>query len=44
MIFKRENLVRLQSLFALVLMVIVLTLLSDKFLTIANQRNILLQI
>lgn len=40
----RENLARLQSLLALVVMVIVLALLSDKFLTLANQRNILLQI
>jgi ribose transport system permease protein len=35
---------RLQPLIALVVMVIVLSLLSDKFLTLANQRNILLQI
>jgi ribose transport system permease protein len=35
---------KLQPLIALVVMVIVLSLLSDKFLTLANQRNILLQI
>jgi len=35
---------KLQPLIALVVMVIVLTSLSDKFLTFANQRNILLQI
>jgi ribose transport system permease protein len=41
---KSENLKRLQPLIALAVMVIALTLLSDKFLTFANQRNILLQI
>ncbi len=35
---------KLQPLIALAVMVFVLTLLSDKFLTLANQRNILLQI
>lgn len=35
---------RLQPLIALVVMVVVLALLSDRFLTFANQRNILLQI
>jgi ribose transport system permease protein len=35
---------KLQPLIALVVMVIVLSLLSDRFLTLANQRNILLQI
>jgi ribose transport system permease protein len=35
---------RPQPLIALVVMVIVLSLLSDKFFTLANQRNILLQI
>jgi ribose transport system permease protein len=41
---KSEHLKRLQPLTALAVMVIALTLLSDKFLTFANQRNILLQI
>src|ERR1035441_7756786 len=41
---KSEHLKRLQPLIALAVMVIALTLLSDKFLTFANQRNILLQI
>jgi len=35
---------KLQPLIALVVMIIVLSLLSDRFLTLANQRNILLQI
>ena len=42
--FKSEHWKRLQPLVALAVMVIALALLSDKFLTIANQRNILLQI
>src|SRR5580704_11358568 len=42
--FTRSNLVRFQSLAALAVMVVALSLLSDKFLTFANQRNILLQI
>lgn len=42
--FTRSNLVRFQSLAALALMVVALSLLSDKFLTFANSRNILLQI
>ncbi len=42
--FTRSNLVRFQSLAALVVMVVALSILSDKFLTFANQRNILLQI
>ncbi len=40
----KELLKRSQSLIALVVMVIALTVLSDKFLTFANGRNILLQI
>jgi ribose transport system permease protein len=40
----REVFKKLQPLIALVVMVLALTLLSDKFLTFANQRNILLQI
>lgn len=40
----RELIKKLQPLIALVVLVIALTLLSDKFLTFANQRNILLQI
>ena len=40
----REPIKKLQPLMALVVLVIALTLLSDKFLTFANQRNILLQI
>ena len=40
----KELLKKLQPLIALVVMVVALSLLSDKFLTIANQRNILLQI
>ena len=35
---------KLQPLIALIVMVVALSLLSDKFLTFANQRNILLQI
>jgi ribose transport system permease protein len=38
------SLKKLQPLIALVVMVVALTVLSDKFLTVANQRNILLQI
>src|SRR5690242_19880201 len=40
----KELFKRLQPLIALAVMVVALTLLSDKFLTFANQRNILLQI
>ncbi len=40
----KELLKKLQPLIALVVMVVALSLLSDKFLTFANQRNILLQI
>jgi ribose transport system permease protein len=40
----RELFKKLQPLIALAVMVLALTLLSDKFLTFANQRNILLQI
>jgi len=40
----KELLKRFQSLFALAAMVVALSLLSDKFLTFANGRNILLQI
>lgn len=40
----KERLKKLQPLIALLVMVIALALLSDKFLTFANQRNILLQI
>jgi ribose transport system permease protein len=40
----RELVKKLQPLIALVVLVIALALLSDKFLTFANQRNILLQI
>lgn len=40
----RELFKKLQPLIALVVLVIALSLLSDKFLTFANQRNILLQI
>ncbi len=40
----KEILKKLQPLIALVVMVVALSLLSDKFLTFANQRNILLQI
>jgi ribose transport system permease protein len=41
---RKEILVRFQSLIALAVMVIALSLLSDKFFTLANGRNILLQI
>jgi ribose transport system permease protein len=40
----KEWLKRLQPLIALVVMVVALTLLSDRFLTLVNGRNILLQI
>jgi len=40
----KELFKKLQPLIALAVMVVALTLLSDKFLTFANQRNILLQI
>jgi ribose transport system permease protein len=40
----KEALKKLQPLIALIVMVVALSLLSDKFLTLANQRNILLQI
>lgn len=40
----KELFKRLQPLVALLVMVVALSLLSDKFLTFANQRNILLQI
>jgi len=40
----KELFKKLQPLIALVVMLVAMTLLSDKFLTIANQRNILLQI
>ena len=40
----KELFKKLQPLIALAVMVLALTLLSDKFLTFANQRNILLQI
>ncbi len=40
----KELLKKLQPLIALVVMVVAMSLLSDKFLTFANQRNILLQI
>ncbi|HEY3762559.1 MAG TPA: ABC transporter permease [Verrucomicrobiae bacterium] len=40
----RELIKKLQPLVALVVMVVALTLMSDKFLTFANGRNILLQI
>jgi len=42
--FSNENLKRFQSLFALVVMVIALSLASEQFLTVPNLRNILLQI
>lgn len=42
--FSKENLKRLQSLLALVVMVVALSLASDQFLTVPNLRNILLQI
>lgn len=40
----KELLKKLQPLIALIVMVVALSLLSDNFLTFANQRNILLQI
>jgi ribose transport system permease protein len=40
----RENIRRFQSLLALVVMVVVLSLASEQFLTVPNLRNILLQI
>jgi ribose transport system permease protein len=40
----RENLARFQSLLALVVMVVALSLASEQFLTVPNLRNILLQI
>jgi ribose transport system permease protein len=40
----KELFKKLQPLIALIVMVVALSLLSDKFLTVANQRNILLQI
>ena len=43
-IFSKENLKRFQSLLALVVMVVALSLASDQFLTVLNLRNILLQI
>src|SRR6478609_2931830 len=42
--FSRSTLTRFQSLLALLVMVVALSLMSDKFLTLANGRNILLQI
>lgn len=42
--FSKENLKRFQSLLALVVMVVTLSLASDQFLTVPNLRNILLQI
>ena len=42
--FKPENLKRFQSLLALVVMVVALSLASSQFLTVPNLRNILLQI
>jgi ribose transport system permease protein len=42
--FSKENLKRFQSLLALVVMVVALSLASDQFLSIPNLRNILLQI
>lgn len=42
--FSKENLKRFQSLLALVVMVVALSLASDQFLTVPNLRNILLQI
>src|SRR5487761_2350130 len=41
---KSDQLKRLQPLIALAVMVVALSVLSDKFLTFANERNILLQI
>ena len=40
----KESLSRFQSLLALVVMVVALSLASDQFLTVPNLRNILLQI
>ncbi len=40
----QQTLARFQSLIALVVMIVALSLLSDRFLTFANGRNILLQI
>ncbi len=40
----KELFKKLQPLIALIVMVVAMSLLSDKFLTVANQRNILLQI
>jgi ribose transport system permease protein len=40
----RENLVRFQSLLALLVMVVALSVASEQFLTVLNLRNILLQI
>lgn len=42
--FKSDHFKRFQSFIALAVMIIALSLLSDKFLTLANGRNILLQI
>ncbi len=42
--FKSDHFKRFQSFIALAVMIIALSLLSDKFLTVANGRNILLQI
>ncbi|MEK7780445.1 MAG: ribose ABC transporter permease, partial [Verrucomicrobiota bacterium] len=42
--FSKENLKRFQSLLALVVMVVALSLASEQFLTVPNLRNILLQI
>ena len=42
--FKSDNLKRFQSLLALVVMVVALSLASEQFLTVSNLRNILLQI
>lgn len=44
MSLSRENLARFQSLLALVVMVVALSLASEQFLTVPNLRNILLQI
>ena len=40
----KELFKKLQPLIALIVMVVAMALLSDKFLTLTNQRNILLQI
>ena len=42
--FTKENLKRFQSLLALAVMVVVLSMASEQFLTVPNLRNILLQI